>query len=835
MCRKKNTDIMKGKKSTVRHTVPAALCPRDAAGQRNPLLPLNVINLRPGSNGTLVPVGENIRHEGFGASTPLLMLRSEGREVIAAASGSDLIYGKTDAGAGTDVEPDFFGSQPLCAIPVSSDAGVVMCTDGAVQLSMQPDGTLATSSLARSYAPIGMVAVESSPISTTVAARTLSRNYDGASRLSASDTAAVSADLVDAYRRLTSTAGAAGLAIQPALARYRLIDNEGRCVFTSAPVLLSLPSGSQCADTVGITSSDRRTLDPYTLSARTWALQLSLPAADTKAGISRADIYLSPLFHPYVPVAAADITTSRASSSDAPFIYAGLPGRERSLGNNFNGHARRLLASAIARLDSIEQRVAVVNEPFSGPQRTVKADIAFNCDCVAEAKSLTAALAAPAQKYDRMSVVFAPPHTFTARCAASDAATVLWANLTARHFPGYPLAGRAATFGESALWRGTTRIRFASGGSVVLSESHISPVPLTFNPLLYYPLPDAVEISISVSTAGTVRSATFTLTPDESGRGALFAEGCAPFALTGSEAVDTTQTDSRESYPYAVAVAATSDPLHIDSIMRLGSGPVAAVIARGATDQAWEFGRSRFIVGAAAGIYSLGVGTGRTALSSRRLSAAPVTRADALCRGEGGEAFALSAAGSATIPLHIRPNGSVSTFAPSGPYLAAAFDSLRGELWLLRSDSSADIFCLHHDGAFYRRTGIAATGARMLGDQAFACTPVGLISLGQEQAKDIAVGINCLYTPRTLDPVTPLAIEFAAVAVRFKGSMTLESADAGAGGRTCPVVRASIGGALLSPIRLRTATRPARRFRFGFEGTVSPDFTYSHCNISYRQ
>ncbi len=824
---------MTTKKNTSESIVSPTLCPRRPATATPALIPLNVINLRPGPGGALVPVGENIRREGFGGSRPLLRLREGTHDIVVASSGTDLIYGDLSGGE-VESDPDYFGSAPLCAIPTSASAGVVMCADGALNLNLNSDATIGAALLSRSYPAITLIATDANPVSTTVAQRTLSRSYDGSERLSAADTAAVTSDLIDAYRRLASMAGAAGFAIQPAIARYRLIDTAGRCVFTSAPVLLAHSSGSQCASTYGITSPDRRTLDPYTVDAQTWTLEVHLPDADTAAHISRAEIYLSPLFHSYIPGAAPDVTTSRASSASTPFVQAALPGRERSLANTFRGNDRRMISAALARLDTIERLAAVITDPFSGPRRTVKADISFSCDCVAEARALSAALARSVSRADRMHVLFSPPHSFTARCAASDAATIAWANLSARPFPAYPLASLAASFGSAALWHAVTRVKLASGLHTVLSESHISPVPQTLNPLLSYPLPDAVELSISVTSGGITRAATFPLTTDESARCAVYAAGLQPITLPVGSALSTTADNTVENYPDAVAVAPAHSPLDVESLTRLGSGPISTIIARGATDQAWEFGRSRFIAGAHSGIFSVGVAAGRSAISCRHLSSHPVTHTSALCAGDDGEAFALTSVGSEIRPLHISPRGSVTTFAAAGPYIAVAFDSVRAELWLLRADSSADVFCLRHGGDYYRRTGIAASAVHLLAGEPFATSPTSLIALSRERPREMTVGINYSFTPRCLAPLMPLAVEFNAASNTFGGRLSIEAADAGAGGRTYPLTAAKIDGALLSPLTLRTVTRPARRIRIGLEATVSPDFTFSNLKIRYR-
>ncbi len=819
----------KNKKS---RRIAARLCAREDGLCADGVYEVNVSNLRPGARGALVPVGAVECLEGFGGARPLCRF-ADG--VLLGASGRSAVYGKP--GATPSVTGGAFAAEPQCALATGADSALAMCATGAVKIKESAAGAVSIVPATRVFPAISLTASAANPVSVTVAARTLSKSYSESGRLSRSDADAVADDLVAAYLRLASQCAAAGFMIQPAIARYRLIDGEGNCVFTSAPVLLSHSSGAQCAGTFSVYSTDRRNLEPYEITARTWTLEALLPAVDSDAAarVSRADVYMTPLFHPYVPGAGAEVNMGRGASASEPFLRLGLPGFEHGLGNDFKGHSRRLIMEALARLDSIESRVAVIASPFAGPQRSVAVDLSVEADAAAASTALQKALGRPVKVADRMEVLLSEPHSFTAACAASDAGTTAWADLTVQPFKGYPAGILTSVFTETAAWQATTRVTLASGAVLEYTESHVSPVPLMLNPIISYPRPDAVSVAIAISSGGITRAREFALTPDGSGRHSVYVGGVASEALTpGTLATGGTQTYAAERFADAVAVASTSSPLIIDSVARLGGGAVKALVARGATDQAWEFGRCRFIAGTAEGIYSVGVGTGRKTLSCRRLTALGVSRADALCATEGGETFALAEGETGAMPVLIASSGRVSVFAPARNYIALAYDFGRGELWAVRADDGADVFCRKDSWRRYRRTGCAMSGTASVGGEAYGISSAGLWRIGCERAGECDIAAGYSIDPSALEAVLPTSLEVCALAESFKGSIGVAGADAGAGGRTWPLLRAGVEGAVRSPLRLGLVGRPVRRLRVTVEGRVSSDFTFSHLDIFFK-
>lgn len=294
-------------------------------------------------------------------STPLVVLSSN----TILANGTTLSIQHLD---GTITPGITLPATPICAINNGDDA-IVMTSQGAYRLRLDDD-TLTATPLRSKYPDITLSAIDAGPLQTSVAARQLSQTYNGGT-LTSRDTDTITSDLVNAYLNIISQATAGGLMVQPVIARYRLRSDDGTLLFTSAPILLCHPNGSQCADTVKLYSDDRQTINAYTLTMSAWQLQAHIPAAATD--VATMELYMTPPFHPYRSTAPAMVSLSRGTNSNDPFIYATLPGAHRAISGSNSFAAELSLRSAIARLDNIESCVAIITDPFGSNAGTVGA------------------------------------------------------------------------------------------------------------------------------------------------------------------------------------------------------------------------------------------------------------------------------------------------------------------------------------------------------------------------------------------------------------------------------------------------------------------------------
>lgn len=827
------------RKKTEQRIVAARLLPRSGMADAAATV-TDVTNLRPGPGGCLVPVGEPAVYGGLSGGRLLACLGSSAGQVLLASDGLALL--STPARVPGMPVTKVAGALPAaarCAFVRNEAEAMVMTGAGPVMVTMA-GGAPSASPVDYEYPPIGFVAATAGLLSTTVPDRELSATYQGASRLDMRDESAVTGDLERAYASLCASASATGVMIQPALMRYRLRDSGGRVLFTSPAVLVGHVSGAQCASTVPVMSANRRHLDGYTISAYTWRPTVEIPAASdaVAAAVASAEIYMSPLFHPYNPDMEGKIIVGRASDPTEPFIRVGLPGRHCGLGSDFKGASRRTVMKALARMDSIEERVAVIVNPYAGGGRSVTVDCSADPDPAQVARQLSAALRRRVPVAPVHEVTLSAPHTFSAGCCAADASTVAWGNITSRRYKGYPAAvfSGGTSVGSCTV---TTVVRFGNGKGVTRTDTFASGMSQSLWPVICYPSPDATELTVTVNTGAKIYSRSFALTPDESGRFAVYvADSPVPLTLAAVASAPASVVDApSESYPDMVAVAPADNPLAADVFSRLGGGEVRALLARAAADQSWEFGRCRFIAGAAAGIFSVGVGKNRMSLSTRRLCADGISRPDALAQADGGEVFALvgNTAGAGPVLVSIAASGKVAHFDDASHFAALAWNASRGELWAVRTDGTSAVYCRDYGWRRYNRTSPLLTGVAVVAGEPYGSSPSGPVRLCREFAADTCrVALSVDTEAAGAAAVLPSAVRVFMTASELAG-FRFEAEAAGITGESLrPVVSAGVSGACRSPLGFSLPDRHSRRLRLSLGGDVSADFMFRFFILDLR-
>lgn len=231
-------------------------------------------NLRLNQNGAFVPVG-NPTMVATGSYQPLTVFHHiDGSESLIAYAGTLLV-----AIRGEDVvEVATLPSIPSCGV-VSGNMLIVMTASGAFRLDyIDETGTWRVAGVLPDLPAISIVATEVSMLTSTIAARTLQRNYPHwQGSLKARDRSDVTADLLEAYRSLIATATEAGCLVQPVICRYKLNDGQGNTLFVSPPIMVSAPDGFQGVDKIIATTDDRETINPYTLSLSAYKLGIVSP------------------------------------------------------------------------------------------------------------------------------------------------------------------------------------------------------------------------------------------------------------------------------------------------------------------------------------------------------------------------------------------------------------------------------------------------------------------------------------------------------------------------------------------------------------------------------
>lgn len=486
---------------------------------------------------------------------------------------------QVDAQTGDSTTIAALPSKPLCAA-VISDIIIVMTDSGPFRITRDAEGKLVPAGILPSTPPVMFSARSAGSYSADIAAVRVD---------------SLPAAFVAAYSEMAAKASAAGLSVQPVMARYRLLDNAGRQLYVSQPVAVVPRGGAPLSSPLSFayTTDDKgnRTTVATQLSLPAYALHydiadtLSAPWADIVAAM---EIQISPQFH---PIASGSGQLSYSRDGDSVTLHH--PGISRAM-NPAN------MAACSARFEALAITVAKIPFPF---RTATSADIPVTssgtalsqADALATALSRGIDLSSPAATLQ-----------FSAQHCAVSSNTVAWAGIKSLHAP----APSPAVFALSTLaerrWTAVSRVKFANGDCVITAHSGSS-APQTLSPFIAYPEPDAVELAVSLTVDGVSRSIVVPLHNDPSGRFSIYtADSPTPVALSD----DMLEIDLGEAYSfpvhdsYMVAVADSADPLVPLSYRRCVSAVNAIVPAR-SSDAAWDYGRNRFFVFTDTGTYRL--------------------------------------------------------------------------------------------------------------------------------------------------------------------------------------------------------------------------------------
>lgn len=679
--------------------------------QKLPQMKIENTNLRL-VDGLLRPVGKPVLHSGLAGSTPLGYLDGQ----ILAFQDNKLYLGSKSEKAELD-------AAIRCAVIQGSSKALVMTAKGPVEVRAS-EGTLSVKS--RTELPaVHLTAAEGTPVSVDVEKRTLSAAISER-RFKDSDAKAIKDDFCDAYCRLCATAAGSGEAIQPALARYRLIDREGNVAFTSPTVFLSLASGPQCAGYKALYRLEGNTLRGYSLEARTWQLEIGIPAAN-RDDISRLDVYVSPLFHPYDRKSEASIIMTDSGSAAEPVARIALPGNSRATSHTFG---ESIVRGIFARMDSVEKRVASVHNPFSGTARTILIAPSSCTDPMSDTTAIDKALARAVEPADRIMTMLTAPHRFSAAMVADSGGALMWSGVRALRCAAPSPEFFAAEGDEDEGWTASVGVRFKGSKGVTGVYSGSAGAFTTLGPILSYPSADAEEMYISVSKDGKYYTGTFPLCPDASGRTAFYmAPQLGRIELVEDKGpIIMSFGDASVELPGTVVFSRGTAANEVLAYSRI-SDECTALLGRRPLNHAWDFGRKRFIAATAKAIYSVAL-SAAGAVSVNKIADGGAERSDALSPGpQGRPCYVDSTSGNI---YSLNDSGRPELLARGEDYVALAWNEGWQELWALRSSGACTIF--GPEGAFMRDDCSFTSFAARMG-----LCEAGIAELGNESGGECAI------------------------------------------------------------------------------------------------
>jgi hypothetical protein len=761
-----------------------------------------------------------------GDGTPLLLFVATGGTARRLIVATGRTISAVDIATGSQIEVGTVTADILSAIAFGGDSIIVMTAAGPWRARYDV-ATDAWSVIGynHNYRAVTLRAEDANLLTETVGQRTLSRVYTNEFTPSDTDRRSLVNDLTTAYINLADAAMLRGEFLQPALCRYRLKDDMGRELFTSPPVLLCASDGVQCGGTITLGSSNRQTVNGYTVTAQTWRIALDIAAGSTfdDGEVALLEVLMTPQMHPYSPSAdGACYLSSRNDTND--FVRIAMPG---------NAPDSSYIRSAIARLDSMEQVVATVHHPFASAKAdTVAVTAEYHQSVDLECSIMTTAMRRSVSSVNALTARLMPPHTFTASTGAAASAVTLWGDITAFRYEGYPLACFAASKVNSP-WRASIKVEFADGTETAVWQGQgTTDCPSLLNPVLCYPSPDAVRLTVALARSGAVPiEQSFTLSPDASGRYSVYVNPeMKPFAMTDTVTayVAPTASECPLELRSVLACADAEQPLSITGALRLSAGTVTVNVASRVAQSSWDFGRSRFYTMTDCGIYSVAVNSAHTVISAGLLDARGVVRKDAAALGDGFVAVATDGGDL----LAVRPS-KVETLRAGGGYAMAAWCDDRRELWGISADGTADVICLDYDRKRYRRPSLKVAEVLSCPGYAFAKTANGIVDLCHEDSPwqtDVAWTATVEPAGGDLLRLGLLRLDIGAMSVSGHIQLTHTNQTVTA---SAPLLDASIAGEVRSPLFLRPMARRLRWLTVSVAGKVSHDFALSSISINY--
>lgn len=728
---------------------------------------------------------------------------------------------------GTVVSQITLHYRPLSFHPV--DGRVIIVTEcDRYSLVRGDDGTLVISAEHRLLEAVNIRTVAAPTVTAELPSMTLGGTYDTMTRLTDTDAAKIYRYLCDAYSLLYDKAGAAGRYMQPMVARLRFRTADGAVAFESRPVLLAHPEGREFSSSFDLPSRDSHTILPHTVERPTWRMVVDLPAVPSLAHIVMAEVVVSPQLA-NVDIRESGIRTvlrPHSTVATGTLVSATLAaGPAASLGTH-----RAVCRLAAALDDGGGRVVATISMPFESDRTVAIAEpVAPYRHAYRDLDALDKVLDGPIGTRPLSVTLLTPPHLCLPGLSAASAGAVLWADMRVRLFDGFHLASLAASTVDKP-WYGYMQVRFADGTEVVRRSSGKTGAPVSFSPLLSYPLPDAVSVTLAVRIDGeTPTKGTYMLDCDESRRMAAYVSaGMRPLVPPpAAEYVEPPVVPLVRDVGPCVACAPLADPFRLSPPVHTGLGAPCTLVPARFGQSSWDFGRVRFYAAGSAGIHSVSVSADRRAVSASLLDPRPVTSVRAAVPTPEGVAVV------AGTDLVLVRGTAVQTVCRIGVTGGLLWDNGRHELWCVDGSDRVTVMCPYAGWGRYT-LGLRVDPARLLpaGDGGWCAS--------DEEVYDLSLRVR----PAVAE------IEWRGIMPSFARSSRMARLTVGMRGRAEDlhvVLRRSwlgtsepgsmlayaVSGDVRAPLSLRFRQLPvAGVVDVSVRGTVGADFVISSLNIA---
>ncbi len=401
----------------------------------------------------------------------------------------------------------------------------------------------------------------------------------------------VSDGVMKAYSRLKKRINGTGRFMQPVIARYRLLDGNGSTVVSSPPVLVGCSTGMQDCGEISLVSTDSlASLTAGSINSRGFRLKLcgmGKIAAPWNRLATRAVVELSGELDPLVEEGSCSARVS--NDGKVCTVTARLPAGDEK-------YHRMKIADALRRVADYNEYL-IIDNPF-GPEAEVSVSIPVYATAVRTVPNGEGIAAHPLRDGSSYGGITQAAN----RYVAWDEIRELWR--------GYPPECFVTATG-SGSWRALSEVKMSVGGEESLRFSNASSgdvgSPAEFSPLLIYPDTAANELTLSLSTGGTIKSENFRLTQlPEAGCCFYLKDGLSgimPRDIIERMPVQPVEISRKAERPGMTVVFADAVCSRRIDTIELGNGCIRRIVAAPRNNGSWDFARSRLLLFGADGIH----------------------------------------------------------------------------------------------------------------------------------------------------------------------------------------------------------------------------------------
>ncbi len=711
---------------------------------------------------------------------------------------------------------------------------MVACQEGWLGLKMAGDRWTREGILNGWDAMPHIYATPAEEVSVTIPGRPLRKSCADGALLSAADAADISDSVVEAHARIAALTAASGAMLQPRAVGYRVLDAAGNVLFSSPMLIYGSP---QLAGAWTIKANQEAdTIEAITITATGYRLHLRVPPQPSellRAIGARIEVVASPQMQAFDDRASRSVR--RLSVLARPsLVSVALPGAE--LGKLSPGAPSAMdLAARLASCDAETRVLCTIERPFSAndaTERLIPAEAAALDD---DRAALRRVWAWKPRRQTAAQAWARSPHMLRAAACASGSGASLMAGLTVMPFRGYELPMLAVET-ERKAWRAVVTTTFDDGSIISQAAEGADHAPTRLSPLLSFPAPGAVRLSVQLSVEGEpLRVAAFDLRPDMRCRDAVWmaSEIASPQwrEVQGSLVVPSDTAGARH-FPAAIAVCAQGQPLCVHTAKECAGHELRAAVPVAKSPQAWDFGRARFLLGGDGGLQCAVVSADRREVSVTLIDPRPVAHKRALTASTDGEAAALAGSDLLRVKANV-----VSTIATGLEADIAAWDPTRRELWAFPAPGDdqtsedgtveARVYPLGRLGEWYTARVGAVHDVSDSPVALLAATHDGIARVSADTDEDPDSSLvpvawsGTVKAPRVAHGSGLAAAVVPIAATCFEGTVTV--AHAHAPGPEGVIARYRCSGPVLSPLRLLIRSYPASDFTITIEGLLSAD------------